>query len=496
MVRRSPMGFEIDLLQRAAFGANMHLAALLQRHGVASSLVGRVQEVLLPIEFIFLVFVVAAGAARIDREWCGRRADGMATWLLAGAHAAAGLYALRLLYWVYLHPSSEAQAVVGRWDFLVAAILGGLVLRRAPSAVRHWALVVLSVLLLRFYVGEAAFDVVAGACLIGFAATRWRPTDRGWVRIAVHAALMAGVFAWLWSLRDTRAFDALRGWGLYSFVLFRHVSFVVEHAHGMPSTLGGYLCYLLFFPNCMGAMEVYDEFWNRNLAGLRPPEFLRAARTVVAGTMCLWLALHIDVTEDRVAESVGFAAMWGNLVVLFFRAVLGSMGIWGTVEGAALFLGYELRPNFRYVLTATTPSQFWRAWRATMTNWLIHYVYIPLGGNRRHQTFNVFGAFLVSTAWHVVGVLYLLPATWTASDVGAVGLWGAVNFAGVASHAQWRRRWPPREYAGPWRMLVLAGKWALAMLFGTSTVLLLGLSVGRGRYLGHVVRTLLGLEGW
>ena len=96
----------------------------------------------------------------------------------------------------------------------------------------------------------------------------------GWVRIAVHTALMAGVFAWLWSLRDTRAFDALRGWGFYSFVLFRHVSFVVEHAHGMPSTLGGYLCYLLFFPNCMGAMEVYDEFWNRNLAGLRPPEFL------------------------------------------------------------------------------------------------------------------------------------------------------------------------------------------------------------------------------
>ena len=71
-----------------------------------------------------------------------------------------------------------------------------------------------------------------------------------------------------------------------------------------------------------------------------------------------------------------------------------------------------------------------------------------------------------------------------------------MNFAGVASHAQWRRRWPPREYAGPWRMLVLAGKWALAMLFGTFTVLLLGLSVGRGRYLGHVVRTLLGLEGW
>jgi len=34
------------------------------------------------------------------------------------------------------------------------------------------------------------------------------------------------------------------------------------------------------------------------------------------------------------------------------------------------------------------------------------------------------------------------------------------------------------------------------MLFGTFTVLLLGLSVGKGRALGHVVRTMLGLAGW
>jgi hypothetical protein len=34
------------------------------------------------------------------------------------------------------------------------------------------------------------------------------------------------------------------------------------------------------------------------------------------------------------------------------------------------------------------------------------------------------------------------------------------------------------------------------VLFGTTTVLLLGLSVGKGRFLGHVVRTLLGLAGW
>ena len=357
---------------------------------------------------------------------------------------------------------------------------------------RHWALVAVSVLLLRFYIGDAVFDVVAGACLIGFAATRWRPTDRGWVRTAVHTALMAGVFAWLWSLRDTRAFDALRGWGFYSFVLFRHVSFVVEHAHGMPSTLGGYLCYLLFFPNCMGAMEVYDEFWKRNLARLRPPEFLRAARLVVAGTVCLWLALHIRVSEDRVVESVGFAAMWGNLVVLFFRAVLGSMGIWGTVEGAALFLGCELRPNFRYVLTATTPSQFWRAWRATMTNWLIHYVYIPLGGT-------------VATDVQHARCLprehgLALPRR---SYPAARHLDRDESVPSSLGRGEFRRRRHPRAVAAAAAAARVRGALARSSWSAsgrchgvrTSTVLLLGLSWA-GPASRHVVRTLLGLEGW
>jgi len=490
------MGFEIDLLQRSAFGWNMRLATLLQHRGVPAALTDQLQGVLLLLELVLLLLAVAAVAAQIDHRWRARRGGRVESGLLAALHVAAGLYALRLLYWVYLHPSTELQAVAGRWDYLVAAMLGGLVLQRLPAAVRQWGLVALSLLLLRHYVGKQAVDTVTAACLIGFAATRWRPTDRPGVRPLVHGALMLAAFAWLWWLRDTRPFDALRGWGFYSFVLFRHVSFVVEHAHGMPSTLGGYLCYLLFFPNCMGAMEVYDEFWNRNLAGARPPEFQRAARMVAIGSVLLWLALHIPVTEDRVVASVGFAAMWSAIVALFFRAVLGSMGIWGMVEGGALFLGFALRPNFRHVLGATTPSQFWRAWRATMTNWLIHYVYIPLGGNRRHQTLNVFAAFLVSTVWHATGVLFLMPSTWTAAELGAVGLWGAVNFAGVAGHAQWRRRWPARDRPEPWRTIVLVGKWALTMLFGTFTVLLLGLSVGKGRALGHVVRTMLGLAGW
>ena len=68
----------------------------------------------------------------------------------------------------------------------------------------------------------------------------------------------------LWLRRDNAAF-AREGWNLWQFVLFRHLSFVVETARGMPAGVGQYLCYLLFYPNCFGTMEVYREFHDRNL---------------------------------------------------------------------------------------------------------------------------------------------------------------------------------------------------------------------------------------
>ena len=110
------------------------------------------------------------------------------------------------------------------------------------------------------------------------------------------------------------------------------------------------------------------------------------------------------------------------------------------IEGGALFLGVRLRPNFRGVLTATNPSQFWRAWRGTMTNWLIRYVYIPLGGNRRQQTRNILAAFVVSTIWHCAGVPFLRPTTWQPMGSRA---------AGALGDDQLRRRRIPRGGAPP-----------------------------------------------
>ena len=402
------MGVESDLLQRKAVGWNFLIAALLEQRGMSPETAAWLQAVLPVVELIAFVGVLAAAAATVDRLWCGRVRADLTWWVLGAIQIGAALVALRLLYWIYQHPSGELGAVPCRWDYLAFAILGGLALRRIPLQARIWFLAVLSIVLLDAYVGRGPFLIVVAGCLAGFAATRWSVSNRPGRRVVVQGVLMAAVLVTLWQLRSSNPFGALLGWAFFSFAMFRHVSFVVESARGVPVTLGGYLCFLLFYPNSVGAMEVYNEFWEHNLVTEREREYRRSAQMVAKGTVLLWIAVMIPLSDSQIRDSVGFVSMWTNVLVVFFRAASGSMGLWNIIEGGALFLGMRLRPNFRGVLTATNPSQFWRAWRH-MTSRLIRCIH--RSAYRRQQTRFILAAFVVHHHLALRGVRPP-PASW------------------------------------------------------------------------------------
>jgi D-alanyl-lipoteichoic acid acyltransferase DltB (MBOAT superfamily) len=289
---------------------------------------------------------------------------------------------------------------------------------------------------------------------------------------------------------------SLGGVGLFTFVMLRQVSFAVEAGRGATTGLAGYLCFLLFYPSCFGAVEVFREFRDQNLRGPAPIDYRRGTAAIVGGIVLAAIGVHIPMNEDLMTRSAGFLELWRNLLVLYLRAACVMVGLWSVAEAAASFLGVRLHPNFRGVFAARNPSQFWRAWRGTMANWLVQHVYIPLGGGRQRRTFNIGVVFAASTAWHCLGIPYLRPATWTVQDFAPVCVWGAVNFFGVAGHAWLRRAREPRAYGPLGRTLVAGTQWALTLCFGSLTVALLGFAVAHQDRFAHVLRTLVGLGGW
>ena len=118
-----------------------------------------------------------------------------------------------------------------------------------------------------------------------------------------------------------------------------------------------------------------------------------------------------------IADVFGMAVNWGYdnvglldstnaiLVMLFYTIQLyfDFSGYCDMARGLANLLGFKLPINFHSPYKAVNLIDFWKRWHMTLTRFLTHYVYIPLGGNRKgviRTYLNLFLVFLVSGLWH------------------------------------------------------------------------------------------------
>lgn len=72
-------------------------------------------------------------------------------------------------------------------------------------------------------------------------------------------------------------------------------------------------------------------------------------------------------------------------------------------RGSARLLGIDLSINFLNPYFAISPSDFWRRWHITLSQWFRDYVYIPLGGSRNGYIKNasvLIATFLLTGLWH------------------------------------------------------------------------------------------------
>lgn len=68
--------------------------------------------------------------------------------------------------------------------------------------------------------------------------------------------------------------------------------------------------------------------------------------------------------------------------------------------GLGRIFGFSFPENFRYPYIAKSITEFWRRWHMSLGTFFRDYVYIPLGGSRRHQLVNIFVVWFLTGMWH------------------------------------------------------------------------------------------------
>lgn len=81
--------------------------------------------------------------------------------------------------------------------------------------------------------------------------------------------------------------------------------------------------------------------------------------------------------------------------------------------GLGYLFGFKFMENFNYPYISKSITEFWRRWHISLSTWFKEYLYIPLGGNRKGNTYlNLFIVFLVTGLWHGASWNFIAWGIW------------------------------------------------------------------------------------
>lgn len=195
-----------------------------------------------------------------------------------------------------------------------------------------------------------------------------------------------------------------------SFYTFQISSYLIDVYRGNARTensilsLGTYLC---MFPQLIAGpivtyTHVQDELNDRTVSFDNFEEGLREF-TIGLGLKVL-IANQVGNLWSQVNaigyESISTPLAWLGIFAYSFQIYFDFYGYSLMAKGLGLIMGFHFPDNFDNPYLAVSMTDFWRRWHITLGSWFREYVYIPLGGNRNHQFFNLFVVWSLTGFWH------------------------------------------------------------------------------------------------
>ncbi|MBI3511439.1 MAG: MBOAT family protein [Bacteroidetes bacterium] len=125
--------------------------------------------------------------------------------------------------------------------------------------------------------------------------------------------------------------------------------------------------------------------------------------------VCIANVAYIYVQKYMGDQSIGnihifdhltVTGAWFGLLMYAFQIYFDFSGYSDMAIGLGRMFGFHYLENFNYPYTSRSAMDFWRRWHISLSTWFRDYIYIPLGGNRKNQYFNLFFVWFVTGMWH------------------------------------------------------------------------------------------------
>jgi D-alanyl-lipoteichoic acid acyltransferase DltB (MBOAT superfamily) len=359
----------------------------------------------------------------------------------------------------------------------------GLYLLMRPLSDRRYLIAALLLASLVFY---ACWDwrflpVLLGSMIVNYGfglrlnRARTPPARRIWLGLGI--ALNLGLlFVFKYAAFAVASLAAATGWPLslgativlpigISFFTFQQIAYLVDIERGeavTPDPLR-YGLFVTFFPHFIAGPIVHHREFIPQLPDLDRRPFLPdlavgltiftiglAKKVLLADNFALVASPVFNGAAAGQAPTL--ATAWAGVIAYALQIYFDFSAYSDMAIGLARMFGIVLPINFAAPYKATSIIDFWHRWHITLSRFLRHYLYIPLGGNRRgagRRQLNIFVTMLLGGIWHGAG--------WT------FALWGAIHGVLIVGNHLWRRcrfyRPIPAGIAWPLTILAVFVAW-------------------------------------
>ena len=164
------------------------------------------------------------------------------------------------------------------------------------------------------------------------------------------------------------------------------------------------------FPYALSGPLVRYEEMGPQLDALEVPQAEDLARGL--GLMVLGLAKKMLLADSLApaADAVFHAAAqglplstaeaWLGALSYTFQIYFDFSGYSDMAIGMGRIFGFKYPENFRLPYTSRSITEFWRRWHISLGSFFRDYVYIPLGGKKKHQLLNMAVVWALTGLWH------------------------------------------------------------------------------------------------
>lgn len=195
-----------------------------------------------------------------------------------------------------------------------------------------------------------------------------------------------------------------------SFFTFQTMSYSIDVYKGTVKAEKNFLnfmTYVSMFPQLIAGPivryeDVANELSKRNIDWISFKDglfrFLQGLfkKVLIANSVGL---LFTTITNMDYSN-ISVLTSWLAIIAFSFQIYFDFSGYSDMAIGIGKMLGFNYPENFNYPFIAKSITDFWRRWHMSLSVWFKDYVYIPLGGNRKHQLRNILIVWGLTGLWH------------------------------------------------------------------------------------------------